>query len=225
MTYLTNNLIGQFLRSTKAGLVTVVIAGLALVACDSSTSTASTDGGTYQFTFDADDMIVGDANAPVTIVEYASLTCSHCAHFHEAVLPTLMEKYVDTGKVRFVYRHFPLDAYAAQASLLVKCAPESKREGLIDTIFSRQKQWVQQSGDPIKGLTKIAREAMITEEAFAACTRNEENRQWLQRHLEEGKNVYEISGTPAIYINGNKMDMVSVADLDRIMANLVPATE
>jgi len=213
------------INSIKFGLASIFIVALALTGCDNGSTAGTTTEGTYKFTFDADDMIVGSEDAPVTIVEYASLTCSHCAHFHEAVLPTLMEKYVETGKVRFVFRHYPLDTFAAQASLLVKCAPTSKREGLIDTIFSRQRQWVQQSGDPIKGLTNIAREAMITEEAFAACTRDEGNRAWLQRHIDEGRDVYEISGTPSIYVNGNKMDMVSVADLDRIMANFAPAAE
>jgi protein-disulfide isomerase len=210
--------------SRKIGLMAgILIAGLSLAGCDNSSSNIPTTSGQYKFEFDADDMIMGATDAPVTIVEYASLTCSHCAQFHKTIVPVLKEKYVDTGKARFVFRHYPLDAYAAQASLLVKCAPESKREGLIDTIFTRQTQWIQQSGDPIKGLTNIAREAMISEETFSACARDQKNIDWLQRHLEEGRDVYDINSTPTIYVNGNKISIVSVADLDRIMANLVPA--
>ena len=90
------------------------------------------------------DEALGSATAPVTIVEYASMTCPHCAHFHETTFPELKKKYIDTGKVRFIFREFPLDALAAAGSMLARCAGKDKYFPMIETLFSQQKEWVVQ---------------------------------------------------------------------------------
>src|SRR5262245_59474582 len=87
------------------------------------------------------DLVIGNAEAPVTIVEYASMTCSHCANFHNTVLPAIKEKYIDTGKVKLVFREFPLEERAARASMMARCAGDGKSLPLISILFSKQDEW------------------------------------------------------------------------------------
>ena len=93
------------------------------------------------------DLVLGSANAPVTIVEYASMTCPHCATFHNKVLPVLKEKYIDTGKVRLIFREFPLDERAALASMLARCAGGDRSLPLISMLFSKQDEWATAKDD------------------------------------------------------------------------------
>lgn len=221
-----NVLIRTATDSTLAGfrraLMVVSVAAFGLIACDgqdAATAVAAAPTGQYKFEITADDLVVGDADAPITIVEYSSMTCPHCALFHETVYPALKSKYLDTGKAKLVFRPFPLDGYAAQAALLIKCAPEKIKMPLIDAIFSRQQTWVRDEKGPQEGLVKIAREAQVSREEFAACVANEDNQKWLQAHMADGSGKYEVTGTPAFYVNGEKIAAFrDVAELDRIMA-------
>src|ERR1700687_5944958 len=87
------------------------------------------------------DESLGSANAPVTIIEYASMTCPHCAHFHETTFPELKKKYIDTGKVRFIFREFPLDSVAATAFMVARCADKDKYFPMIEVLFQQQNTW------------------------------------------------------------------------------------
>ena len=100
------------------------------------------------------DLVLGKADATVTVVEYASMTCGHCAHFHTKVFPTLKEKYVDTGKVRFILREFPLDNLAAAASMLARCAGGGKSFPLIAALFAKQDDWAFVEGQPGAGAVR-----------------------------------------------------------------------
>src|SRR5262245_64372217 len=103
------------------------------------------------------DIALGAAEAPVTIVEYASMTCPHCAHFHETTFPELKKRFIDTGKVRFIFREFPLDPLAAAGSMLARCAGEGKFFPMVEMLFSQQKSWaVQKQLPPLKQLAKQA---------------------------------------------------------------------
>src|SRR6266853_5170319 len=113
------------------------------------------------------DEIQGQADAPVTIVEYASMTCPHCAHFHETTYPELKKRYIDTGKVRFIFREFPLDPLAAGASMLARCADKEKFYPLIETLFQQQSKWAIEK--PIPQLMAIAKQAGMSEQTFNAC--------------------------------------------------------
>src|SRR5262249_9747747 len=113
------------------------------------------------------EMSLGDENAPVTIVEYASMTCPHCAAFHETVYPELKKRFIDTGKVRFIFREFPLDQLAAAGFMLARCASADKYFPLIETLFAKQRDWVVQR--PLVPLLAIARQAGFTEETFNEC--------------------------------------------------------
>jgi protein-disulfide isomerase len=114
------------------------------------------------------DKSLGNEKAPVTVIEYASMTCSHCANFHATVYPVMKSKYIDTGKVRFIFREFPLDAIATAAFMLARCAPGDKYFPMIDVLFEQQKNWAF-TKENAKGLLAIAKQAGFTEKSFEAC--------------------------------------------------------
>ena len=101
------------------------------------------------------DLMLGSAEAPITVVEYASMTCGHCANFHTKVFPALKEKYVDTGKVRFIMREFPLDNLAAAASMLARCAGEGKTFPFISVLFAKQDDWAFVKTRPAAGAPEV----------------------------------------------------------------------
>lgn len=219
--------LGPFSFNFRKGLIAATVASVVAVGCDSGGSGVDTSGadGAYKFTIAEDDLVIGSPDAKVTLVEYSSFTCPHCAAFHAIVFPTLKKDYLDTGQAKFVFRHYPLDNAASKASLLVRCAPQDKQLAIVDALYTRQYAWIKDSGGPISGLTKIAREAMISEEAFSNCTRDEAMIDSLETQRNEGTSVYEINATPTIFVNGNKTQITSVADLHRIMADLVESVE
>ena len=107
---------------------------------------------------------LGKDDAPVTIIEYASMTCPHCAHFHETVYPELKKRYIDTGKVRFIFREFPLDPLAAAGFMLARCGGKDKYFPMIETLFAQQKDWVVQK--PLEPLLAIAKQAGFTQQTL-----------------------------------------------------------
>ena len=123
------------------------------------------------------DLVLGKADAPVTIIEYASMTCPHCANFHKTTYPALKTKYIDTGKVRFIFREFPLDELAVAASMLARCAGGEKSIALIDVLFASQDKWAVR--EPIPVLLQIAKQAGFTEKSLR---RVPEGPEALQQH-------------------------------------------
>src|SRR5712691_6362326 len=146
------------------------------------------------------DAIQGDANAPVTIVEYASMTCPHCAHFHETTYPELKKKYVDTGKVRFIFREFPLDPLAAAGSMLARCAGKDKYFPLIDALFSQQKDWVVQK--PLVPMFAIAKQAGFTQQTFDECLANQKMLEGIEESRTRAAQKFGVNSTPTFFING-----------------------
>ncbi len=146
------------------------------------------------------DMVLGKADAPVTVIEYASLTCPHCAHFHEAVWPQLKSQYIDTGKVRFIYRDFPLDEAAARAAQLARCngTPESFF-GFLDILFPQQQVWATQQFK--QNLQVIARMGGIGEEQFLACMNNQPLLDSIVKARLDGVEKFKVSGTPTLIVN------------------------
>ena len=126
--------------------------------------------------------MLGDPKAPITIIEYASLTCSHCAHFHTQVLPEIKKKWIDTGKVKLIYRDFPLDQVAAKAAQIAECAGNDRYFGVLDIIFRGQPQWAT-SADPIAELAKPLRIAGLGENEIKACLANEAMSECRDRRL------------------------------------------
>lgn len=149
------------------------------------------------------DMVMGDPNAKVTFVEYASLTCPHCAAFHANSLPMLKENYIDKGTVKLVFRDFPLDGLALRAAMLPHCAGQMRYFGLLGTLFARQQQWAT-AQDPLLALAAIARQAGMSEDDFKACLANKAvEKTVLDSALEADKSL-GVNATPSFFINGTK---------------------
>src|SRR5215813_5755985 len=117
------------------------------------------------------EQIMGKADAPVTFIEYASMTCSHCANFAVKVYPTLKSRYIETGKVRYIMREFPLDPLAAAGFMLARCAGDGKYFPMVETLFQKQKDWVVQK--PLEPLLAIAKQAGFTQQTFEECLANQ----------------------------------------------------
>ena len=148
------------------------------------------------------EMALGPDTAKVTVIEYASATCPHCAAFHNETFGSLKKEYIDTGKIRFVMREFPHQDAALAAFMLARCAPKEKYFPLIDVFFATQPEWTQ---DPLAGLSKIAQQAGFTKESFDACMKNETiAKQILEvRTKAEG---FGVTGIPTFFVNGERYE-------------------
>ncbi len=148
------------------------------------------------------DKIMGSETAPVTIVEYASLTCSHCANFHATVYPVLKKNYIDTGKVRFIFREFPRDILDMAAFMLARCAPGDKYFPLVDVLFDQQNSWAFTRDNPKKQLLTIAKQAGFTEDVFDKCLSDRQLADEVQAVGRRGYEKFKVDSTPTIFING-----------------------
>ena len=156
---------------------------------------------------------MGSDNAPVTIIEYASLTCSHCAHFAEATFPKLKKEYIDTGKVRYVLREFPFDPLAASAFMLARCAPKDDYFSVIGLLFRTQEQWAVR--DPIGPLLSVAKQVGFTRQSFKACLADQKVLSWIEWVRDRAVTKFGVDATPTFFINGRKyIGDMSSAQLD-----------
>lgn len=151
------------------------------------------------------EFVIGDAKAPVTIIEYASLTCSHCAHFHNTVLPDLKKNYVDTGKVRFVFRDFPLDGIATGAAVLARCAPGDRGIKMIEMMFKNQDTWIR-SQQPLEPLRGYAQLAGMNAADVDACLKNENIIKTVREVQTTATNLYKVQSTPTFFVDDEKVD-------------------
>jgi protein-disulfide isomerase len=157
---------------------------------------------------------MGDAKAAVTIIEYASLTCSHCRSFHIDVLPELKKKWIDTGKARLIYRDFPLDQVAAKAAQLAECVGNDRYFGVLDVMFRGQGQWAI-AQDPIAEVSKSLRIAGLGDNEVKACLANEAVAKAVVADFKGGETL-GVNSTPTLFINGSMYrGSRSVDDLDR----------
>jgi len=163
------------------------------------------------------DEIQGQADAPVTIVEYASMTCPHCSHFHETTYPEMKKKYIDTGKVRFIFREFPLDPLAAAAAMLARCAGKDKFFPLIDAFFAQQKDWVVQK--PLQPMFAIAKQAGFTQQSFDECLANQQLPTGLEEQRTRATQKFNVNSTPTFFINGKTVrGALTPEELDKQVA-------
>jgi len=151
-----------------------------------------------------DDRILGSLEAPITIVEYASLTCPHCAHFANDVLPELKKEWIDTGKARLVLRDFPLDEPALRAAMIARCAPPERYYAFADTFFAAQEKWVR-SGDYREALARLAKLGGMGQAEFDTCIKNTD----LENKIVEGRlkatQELDVNSTPTFFVNGSKL--------------------
>jgi protein-disulfide isomerase len=169
------------------------------------------------------DMALGDANAPVTITEFASMTCPHCAHFNETVFPKIKSEYIDGGKVRYIFREFPLDAIALAAAAMARCVAGDdapKYFALIDTLFRTQNDLVDA---PLATINRIGKQAGGSEQTIMACVDDDPStRQKIVADLKYAHEVLKVDGTPAFFINGERVKgAASFEDFDKLIKPLL----
>jgi protein-disulfide isomerase len=149
------------------------------------------------------DMTMGSDKAPVTVIEYASMTCPHCAHFNEVTFPEIKKRYIDTGKVRYIFREFPLDSLAAAAFMLARCAADTdsnKYFALVDTLFRQQRTWAVEK--PLPPLLTIAKQAGFTQQTFDACLANQKVLDGIESVRQRAVSTFKVQSTPTFFING-----------------------
>jgi len=147
-----------------------------------------------------EDMSIGKADAPVTVIEYASMTCGHCATFHTNTYPEFKKRYIDTGKARYILREFPLDPLAAGAFMLARCAGKDKYFPLVETLFQQQRNWAVQQ--PLEPLFAIARQTGFTQQTFDACLRDQTMLDGIEKVRTRATERFKVESTPTFFING-----------------------
>lgn len=165
------------------------------------------------------EMVLGNADAPVTIVEYASFTCPHCAAFHENVFKDLKKDYIDTGKVKFIYREVYFDRYGLWAAMLARCGGETRYFGINAMLFEQQKEWAgtDDAAAAVENLRKIGRTAGMDDATIDACMQDAAMAQALVLKYEENSKKDEVTSTPTLFINGDRHSNMSYEDLKAIL--------
>ena len=152
------------------------------------------------------EMQIGRPDAPITVVEYASMTCSHCANFHNKVYPELKTKYIDTGKVRLIMREFPLDDRATGAAMLARCTGEGRSFALMSALFARQDEWAFVAKESfVPELSKFARQAGFTEESMRQCLTDQDLMDKVLTARKRAADEFGVTSTPTFFINGKRL--------------------
>lgn len=157
------------------------------------------------------DMVLGNADAPVTIVEYASMTCSHCASFHQNTLPELKKQYIDTGKAKLILREFPLDPVASGGFMLARCAPKDKYYDVVSAMFADQRSWAF-TQDPYNAMLNFSKQLGFTQESFEACVGNQQLLDGINAVQERASKEFGVKSTPTFFVNGERI--VGAASFD-----------
>ena len=154
------------------------------------------------------EMVQGAEDAPVTLIEYASYTCPHCANFHTGPYKKLKEEYIDTGKVKFIYREVYFDRYGLWASMIARCAGPEKFFGMTDLIFKEQSDWARAGGatEIVDALRKIGRLAGLENDQLEACLQDGTKAQTLVTWYQENAEEHNVTATPSFVLNGKKIE-------------------
>jgi protein-disulfide isomerase len=168
------------------------------------------------------DVVQGSKDAPVTIVEYASMTCTHCARFHAETYPTLKSKYIDTGKVKLILREFPLDPLATAAFMLARAAgSDERRTALVDLLFDKQQEWAFVD-KPLEALAALVKQAGISQQEFDDTLKNKDLYDKVNQMRDRAGEKFGVDATPTFFINGKKVSgEISVADLEKMIDPLL----
>jgi protein-disulfide isomerase len=200
----------------------------AKISSDSAAAApASTEASSEQqalLTPKPSDIILGDSNALVTIVEYSSLSCPHCAHFHEKVLPQLEKEFITTGKAKLVIRHFPLNEPALRAAEIVECAGKNglERSNFVKVFFNLQAQWA--FGETfLNDLKQIALVGGIDSAAFDSCAADKAIETRILAMRQDGEKVLGVNSTPSFFVNGVKLEGAPTIEALRTAISAPPA--
>ncbi len=150
------------------------------------------------------DIWEGSKDAPISMVEYASMTCPHCAAFHAQTYPALKKQYIETGKVRFVLREFPFDPLATAGFMLARCTGPDKRAAMIDLLFAQQKNWAF-SDKPFQGLSTLVRQTGMSQDTFETCLKDQALYDNVNKVRDVGAQKFGVDATPTFFINGKKV--------------------
>lgn len=150
------------------------------------------------------DRALGKDDAPVTLIEYASLTCPHCANFAKETLPGIKKDYVETGKVKLIYRDFPLDNLAMRAAMMARCAPKERYFGLVETLFGTQATWARAS-DPAAALQRLGAVAGLNADGFEACMGSKDVFDGIMAMRTKADQEQKVNSTPTFFIDGKKV--------------------
>lgn len=169
------------------------------------------------------DLVIGNPDAKVTVVEYASYTCPHCATFHARVFKELKANYIDTGKVRFIYREVYFDRYGLWAAMVARCGGEMRYFGIQDMLYAEQADWSGAGGavDVVAALRKIGLKAGLTNEALDACMQDGAMAEAMVAKFQKDSAADGIDSTPSFVINGKKHGNMTYADLSKLLDGLL----
>jgi protein-disulfide isomerase len=167
------------------------------------------------------DEVLGDEKAPVTVIEYASMTCPHCAHFALTTFPQLKEKYIDTGKVKYILREFPFDPIAAGAFMLARCAGgKDKYYAMVDLLFRTQATWAVEK--PLAPMLATVKQAGFTEDSFKACLANQKVLDGIEWVRDRAAKTFKVGSTPTFFINGQMaVGAISFEDMQKLIDPLI----
>jgi len=168
-----------------------------------------------------EEIFLGNKNAKVTVIEYASMTCVHCANFHKTVYPKIKENYIDTNKIKFIFRDFPLDKQALFGSVLAKCAPKEKYFDFVKLILSTQKKWISNDDTFMEKLSNIGKLAGLDENKINSCFKNEKLVDKIIQTRASGEKKYNIESTPSLIINEKKYSAMSYENFEKIIESLI----
>ena len=169
------------------------------------------------------DRVLGKVDAPVVLIEFASATCPHCAEFHKTLLPQIKSEYIDTGKVKFIFREFPLDQMALGVFMLTRCLPEEKYFATTDLLFRRQELWAK-AENPSLEITKIMTMAGMSKDTFDACLKKQDVAKTMIDYSQKSAKDFGIKGTPALFVNGEYVDgHKDMTDVKKALDNAIAA--
>ena len=194
----------------------VILSGAAMAQEAAATDAATEAEAETPAEITIPDMILGDADAPVTIIEYGSYTCPHCASFHENQFQSLKADYIDTGKVKFIFREVDFDRFGLWASMIARCGGDMRYFGIHDILYSTQTDWIAGGQDPAliaANLRTIGLQAGLEGEQVDACMADEATAQALVSWFEANMTADEVTGTPTLFIDGTKYSNMSYADM------------
>lgn len=165
------------------------------------------------------EMTLGDENAPVTFIEYASFTCPHCARFHQNQFKDLKADFIDTGKVRFIHRDVYFDKYGLWASMVARCGGPERFFGITDMIYEEQREWIGDGDDAgvAERLRKIGKVAGLTQDELDACLSDRDHAQALVAAYQENSAADDVTSTPTLIIDGKKYENMAYPELKEII--------
>ncbi len=149
--------------------------------------------------------ILGNSDAKVTMIEYASMTCPHCANFHTKTFPAIKKEYIVTGKIKFIYRDFPLDQFALAAAMMARCSAKERYFGVVDVIFRTQREWVR-NPNPRKALEQIGKIVGVSENTYEACVTDKVVHDGIMKMRNDAVEKYKVRTTPTFVVNEKKIN-------------------